>query len=397
MPLPIPDPMFMPDRVYNLLAEVSTTNVTAFGVSRIRVENFTSDIVEMKVHFGLRMPELELIGNYSYYDMLMQHYYGSFCVTLQNGYIECDAKLEVTLNGELAAADIVMDLVSYNKMTISLEKAGVFGAFVNLLGESFFSAIKPYFLSVVSTNIRSNVNQHLKQLKIMFPNSIPPLDLAIAEFRKLAKVNSLDPYTFEPYQYASSIYSFDFTNIVITGFSSFYRIGDVKILLINHAVHVILNMGTEELKGSCDWEAGIAGILTKSGDLSFTVDYINVMISVNQSLDLRKKAQICDLDIRIGNIQLRMDGAGLLDYVAELGVNVLPNMLRYQIIQALEKPIRRHLQEVSESIDLEQFILAKLPQIDNRLDRINETVVIEDDFVDGLMLMDIIGDKELVL
>lgn len=343
------------------------------------------------------MPELELIGNYSYYGLMMQHYYGSFCVTLLNGYIECDGKLKVTLSGGLAATEIVMDLVSYNKMTISLEKAGVLGTFVNILGESLFSAIKPYFLSVISTNIRSNVNEHLQQLKIMFPNSIPPLDLAIAEFRKLAKVNGLDPYTFEPYQYASSIYSFDFTNIVITGFSSFYRIGDVKILLINHVVHVILNIGTEELEGSCDWEAGIAGILTKSGDLSFTVNYINVMISVNQSLDLRKKAQICDLDIRIGNIQLRMDGAGLLDYVAELGVNVLPNMFRYQIIQALEKPIRRNLQEALESIDLEQFILAKLPQIDHRLDRINETVVIEDDFTDGLMFMDVIKDKELVL
>lgn len=49
MPLPIPDPMIMPDRIYNLVVEVSTTNVTAFGVSRIRVQNFTSDIVEMKV------------------------------------------------------------------------------------------------------------------------------------------------------------------------------------------------------------------------------------------------------------------------------------------------------------------------------------------------------------
>ena len=49
-PLPIPDPMFMPDRIYPILTlKVSTTNVTAFGVSHIRVRNFTSDAVKMKV------------------------------------------------------------------------------------------------------------------------------------------------------------------------------------------------------------------------------------------------------------------------------------------------------------------------------------------------------------
>lgn len=49
MPLPLPDPLPMPDRVYPLLARVLTTNVSAFGVSRLKIENFTSDIVEMKV------------------------------------------------------------------------------------------------------------------------------------------------------------------------------------------------------------------------------------------------------------------------------------------------------------------------------------------------------------
>lgn len=37
--------------LHNLGVKLSTTNVTAFGISKIRVENFTSDIVEMKVIF----------------------------------------------------------------------------------------------------------------------------------------------------------------------------------------------------------------------------------------------------------------------------------------------------------------------------------------------------------
>lgn len=49
LPLPVPDPMPMPDREYPLLVRVSTTDVKALGVSRLKIANLTSDIVEMKV------------------------------------------------------------------------------------------------------------------------------------------------------------------------------------------------------------------------------------------------------------------------------------------------------------------------------------------------------------
>jgi hypothetical protein len=49
-PLPIPDPLVMPDRVYPIFSmKVLTTFVTAFGVSHIRVRNFTADAVSMQV------------------------------------------------------------------------------------------------------------------------------------------------------------------------------------------------------------------------------------------------------------------------------------------------------------------------------------------------------------
>ena len=50
-PLPIPDPLIMPDRVYPILhLNVLTTHVTAHGVSHIRVRNFTADAVKMQVY-----------------------------------------------------------------------------------------------------------------------------------------------------------------------------------------------------------------------------------------------------------------------------------------------------------------------------------------------------------
>lgn len=58
----------------------------------------------------------------------------------------------------------------------------------------------------------------------------------------------------------------------------------------------------------------------------------------------------------MGNIQVRCDGAGTLDYIMEFVVNVLPNLLRYQIMDALENPIKMRIQEKFNSIDVEQAI-----------------------------------------
>lgn len=301
-------------------------------------------------------------------------------------YTDCAAKLEVTRNGELEASDIIMDLVSREKLWVEIENADLLNFFMSTFGDAFFNAIKPYFFSLISNNIRGTVNDGLKQMKMMFPNSIVPLDLGIAEARKFIRNEGFDPYYVPDYQYATSIYSIDITHIMVTGISSVYRFGDVKLSMDNHIINIITNIESEELEGSCVWEAGIGGIFTKLGSASFSVEYINIMISVNQSLDVRNKPKIVELKIKLGNIQLRMDGAGILDYMAELGTNTLPNILRYQIVQAAEMPMKRKVQEILDNTDIEQYILDKLPMIDEQLYQRNQSII-EHQFVEEELIM----------
>lgn len=396
MPLPVPDPLPMPDREYPLLAKVYTSNVSAFGVSHLKIENLTSDFVEMKVHFGLRMPKLEITGDY-FYKWLFQNYSGDFNVTIINALSDCNAQLEVTRFGELEVADIKMELSTRDKIHFNVQNAGMIGFVLNSLGEVIFDGIKPYIFKIINGNIRGNINEHLKKLKVMFPNSIPPIDLAIAEARKFVRNNEWDPYFAPDYQYATSIYSIDITHNVVMGLSSFYRVGNVKVLMDNLTLFIEANIATETLEGMCNWEAGIAGILTKSGMMSFTVEYIKVMILIGQPLDIRKKPKVTDINIKVGNVQLRMDGSGLPDYIAEFAVNVVPNILRYQIVQAAEMPIKRKIQEVLDNTDIEQAILEKLPIIDRQLYK-TDVSVIEDSFVEeGLVLKGKELDQELIL
>lgn len=339
------------------------------------------------------MPKLQILGLY-FYNWLFQNYSGGFNVTIINSFSDCYAQLEVTRLGELEVSDIKMELNTREKMNFEVQNAGMIGFLLNNLGDVIFDSIKPYIFRIINGNIRGNINEHLKKVKIMFPNSIPPLDLAIAEARKFVRSSNLDPYMVPDYQYATSIYSVDVTDTVVTGLSSFYRIGDVRILMDRHTIYTEANIGTEVLEGTCNWVAGIAGILTKSGTLSFTVDYVNVMINVSQPLDIRKKPKVLDLLVKVGNIQLRMDGAGTLDYLAEIGVNTMPNILRYQIVQAAEMPMKRKIQEALDNTDVEQFILDQLPIIDSQLYK-TDIRVIQDNFVEeGLVVKGKALDQE---
>lgn len=56
---------------------------------------------------------------------------------------------------------------------------------------------------------------------------------------------------------------------------------------------------------------------------------------------------------------------GTFDYAIELFINVLPNLLRYQIMDAIEKPIINKIQEYANRIDVEMLVKDLLQQYRN--------------------------------
>ena len=124
-----------------------------------------------------------------------------------------------------------------------------------------------------------------------------------------------------------------------------------------------MEVGTQQLEGSTQWELSIAsGMITRTGTVQFTVQHLKLAYVVSQTLDVRNRPQINDLQLDLGNIQIRCDGTGTLDYFIEFFVNVLPNLLRYQIMDALENPIKKKIQEIMDKIDVERLIKEKVPE-----------------------------------
>lgn len=241
----------------------------------------------------------------------------------------------------------------------------IFQSFVNSAPTLVFDSIKPFMLTEAYNKIRQEIDTNIEKLSgdHSFPNSISPLDMAIAEGRKRVRNMGYDPFKVKDYNHTVGIFAVEMSNTWITGISSFYRVGDVVVGLENNTVQMGLQVGTQELAGSSQWEVAIArGVITRVGHVQFTVQHIKAQVEVSQALDTRKRPQIKDLQLELGNIQVRCEGAGTLDYVTEFLVNVLPNLLRYQIMDAIESPVRNRIQELFNTIDVERTIKERLPE-----------------------------------
>lgn len=58
--------------------------------------------------------------------------------------------------------------------------------------------------------------------------------------------------------------------------------------------------------GSSDWEVTAGkGIITRTGHVQFFVQYIQATVIISQTLDTRNPPQIRDLQLELGNIQVR--------------------------------------------------------------------------------------------
>lgn len=287
---------------------------------------------------------------------------GPFHVILKNVTVTAAANLMVQMDGQLTTDTINMD-ITFKDMAMDFQNLGflgsVFQGIMNSAPNLVFDGMKPFMLKEADQKMRGEINGNIKNMMgdRRLPNSISPLDMAIAEGRKKVREMGYDPFHIPNYNKTVGVFSISTINTYITGASSFYRVGEIVLAMENNTVSSKFLVGTQKIYGSTQWEVGMGvGLVSRIGHAQFSVEHIKVGVDVSQALDTRKHPQINDLQIRLGNIQVRMDGAGTIDYVMEFLVNVLPNILRYQITDAIENPIKTRIQEKFNQIDVEKAI-----------------------------------------
>ncbi|XP_046416694.1 uncharacterized protein LOC124177860 [Neodiprion fabricii] len=372
---PIPDPMNVPDMKNSFsVYTMEFKDIQVYGLAKFRIHQIHANIAAMQVEIALSMEALDIRGTYTLTSWFAGSSAGNFTVKLTGVEVNGVARLEVSQSGRLQAQDIDMDLTFVN-IDINFENLGllasVFQSFLNTIGTFIFDSIKPFILKEVNTNVKGEVNKQISQLPQYFPNSISPFDMAIAEARNQVSRMGYDPYKLEDRTQSIGVFAATTSHTWVTGLASFYRMGNVTLTMKNGTVYAGIDVGTQEIEGRTHWEVSvIGGVLSRVGTVSFTVEYVRVKLTLSQPLDTRKRATLEELDLELGNVQARVHGAGTIDYLMEAGINILPNLLRYQIMDAIEGPIKRRLQSELENVDVEKLVYEKLPEIEEQARRL---------------------------
>ncbi|CAG9782761.1 unnamed protein product [Diatraea saccharalis] len=372
----IPEPYPVPDMKQTLTFGTTLyfKNTAVYGINKFRILYVNAEIGALEVQAVMAIEKIQARGNYTMSTWLNRAQ-GPFTVDVTGLLVKARANLGVERDGKIRAQNIKVDL-SFNTIAVNFENLGFFGSMfqgvINSVGTFVFDTIKPYILKEAYVKARTVINTKLDEVAgdMQFPNSISPLDMVIADTRKMIREMKFDPYKVDDYNKTMGIFLIKLSHTWVTGLSSFQRVGNITLKLENNTMIADFSIGTQKLEGMTQWEiTAVNGLMSRAGTASFSVEYVSGRLILAQPLDTRKKPEFRDLDLEVGNIQVRCDGAGTLDYVIELLVNILPNLLRYQIMDALENPIKEKIQQELDKINVEERIKQELPRLDEMQER----------------------------
>ncbi|CAG9825613.1 unnamed protein product [Phaedon cochleariae] len=367
--VPIPDPMDIPDLKHSFsVGRMNFKKVKLYGLKKFRIEHIEADIPNMKLRATLSIDHLDVTGNYTLSTWISSAK-GPFSIKLTKVEVTATAALKVERNGVLDAQEMDMD-IKFKEIAMDFRGLGFFASMfqgvMNSVGTFVFDSVKPFVLGEANKKMRQDVNKEVSKFEKKFPNSISPLDDLMCELRKKVRNMGYDPYMIPAYNSSVGVLEVFLTHTWLYGLSSFHRTRDIKLELKNKTLHAFVEVGTGQLKGTSQWEVSlVAGLLSEFGSVEFTVDYIKVQVNVSQTMDTSHPPALDDIQIEMGNIQIRFDGLGTVDYLIEAGVNILPNVLRYQIMDALERPIKLRVQEELDRVNIEELVLENADMLDN--------------------------------
>lgn len=374
----LPDPMILPDLHRSIgFGSVTFKNIKLYELSQFRLSHINTDLEKMQVYVEIEMKRLVSLGNYSMKSWVNKAS-GPFNITMLNVIAEGAAALERDENGQLEATESQMDMTC-EKFIMDLKGSGM-ASIVDGMGPFVFESIKPFLLRKINTDIRTDINKQIKKFTAKIPQNMSPLDLGIYEARKYVRKNRYDPYHLVNISYNVNFIRFNVSDFWLLGLSNFNRVGDLSLSMdkgvIQFGVHVI----TSKLSGQCRWSASLRNrdAVFQAGLLTFSVDYLQVQISVNQSMNIQNKPKLNDLDLQLGKIHVKHVGLDQLDFIINSVANHIPKLLHILILDTIEEPLKVKIQEVLNNSLVGDYsidnILNKkiLPKLDEFVSQYNE-------------------------
>lgn len=168
----------------------------------------------------------------------------------------------------------------------------------------------------------------MKELEQYLPDSIPPLDMAMALVRTQIQDLEMDPFNIPETNlvlksgvgvklYNGTIYGLSsihrFVSLATTLKSNmftrmfcvckFNRSGEVKFGMENGSVVIGAQAATQKLHGAFNWQLDFK-FTSPKGRMSLEIDGLDVKIGLSQSLNVQNKPRLEVLKVNLGNIQV---------------------------------------------------------------------------------------------
>ena len=200
---------------------------------------------------------------------------------------------------------------------------------INSFGTYIFNSIKPTVLKLVDDIVKGNVNSQMRNLSYRFPESIPPLDTAMANVRTQIRKRNMDPFhipalaktldngiviklsngtfhglaSIHRWLHLNVIQNLNYTDVLIWPRC---RSGDIQMGFENNSLVIGIQVATQQLLGKFNWELDTK-LFSPKGKFDVQIDSLDINIGLSQSADVRKKPKLKVARLHLGNIHVRYD------------------------------------------------------------------------------------------
>ncbi|XP_053653386.2 uncharacterized protein [Cherax quadricarinatus] len=358
--LKIPEPIEMPDRI--TASQITLWDLKISGHSGLRLEYVNVNLTTFSGTVRLSLPVFNVQGEYSWPGWFSTSE-GGANITMDGIEILIEMNLGVDDNGIIAVENLKITM-HYDNLVLGFENLSTQHSILVGTADVFFGTIiQPLIIGNAQDKIKNLLNQRLQQRLAdkPFPDSISPVDYAVAQIRRELKRKQLDPLKMgrKDVTLAWGI-TVQLKNMELSGLSTIHRTHEVSAQFIDNAVFITIQIGAQELSGGADWSMSAALLPAVAGHLDVQVESLSVTVEVKQPANIRSPPTLRKIDVQLGNLEVRSSGEGTIDYLVEMIVNLLSNALRNIIMDRLEPRIQQVIQKRLNGLDLYRIVMDQL-------------------------------------
>lgn len=358
--LKVPEPIEMPDRI--AASQITLWDLKISGHSGLRLEYININLTSFSGAVRISLPAINVQGQYSWPGWWSTSE-GGANITMTGIEVLLDMMLSVSDSGVLMVETLKITL-TYDNLYLDFENLTTQHSILVSTADVFFSTIiQPLIIGNAQDKLKRLLNQRLQDrlANNTFPDSISPVDYAVAKARVEMRKKQLDPLKLgrRDINLAWGI-TVQLKDIELTGLATLHRTREVSAQFIDNSVFFTIQIGTQELKGGAEWSMSAALLPAVGGHLTLTVDSLSVTVEAKQPANIRSPPTLRKIDVQLGNLSVKSAGEGTIDYLLEMLVNILPNALRNAIMDRVEPRIQQIIQKRLNGVDLYRMVMDQL-------------------------------------